>query len=54
VPGKPARRFPSLKNVSRDWKVLTWLGFCSMGQEKRSFYLDNLVLKNEAAAEERL
>jgi hypothetical protein len=47
VPGSPPRRFPDLKNLSPDWKTLTWLGFSSMAQEKRSFYLDNLVLTNE-------
>jgi hypothetical protein len=48
MPGLPAgsavTQYGGLPNGSPDWKKLDWLGFCSLGTEKATFYLDNLTL----------
>jgi hypothetical protein len=37
----------TVKNGSRDFKTLDWLGFCSTAKDKATFYLDNLDLSNK-------
>ncbi|MCS7187803.1 MAG: right-handed parallel beta-helix repeat-containing protein [Armatimonadota bacterium] len=46
LPGQQPIRFEGLKNESEEFKVLTWLGFSSIANEKAVFYLDNIQLFN--------
>jgi hypothetical protein len=44
VQGKPEHRFTDLPLGSRDFRVLTWIGFSSMATERTVFYLDDIDL----------
>ncbi len=47
LPGQPPVRFPDLPVANDSFKNLTWIGWCSMADEKATFFLDNLRLMNE-------
>jgi hypothetical protein len=48
VPGEAPRTFQGLKNGSRTFEKLTWLGFTSNATSRTAFYLDNLEIANES------
>jgi hypothetical protein len=47
LPGQPPQRFAALP-CNPQWKQLDWLGFVSNADAKTVFYLDNLLLENNA------
>jgi hypothetical protein len=49
VPGQPPQKFTDLP-CNPLWKRLDWLGFVSNADTKTIYYLDNLALSNESAA----
>jgi parallel beta-helix repeat protein len=49
LPGQKPRGFVNLPIGSAQWKSLDWLGICSQGTEKATFFLDNLHLTNSEA-----
>jgi len=48
LPNQKPRQFAALKNGSPEWKKLAWLGFSSMAESRKVFYLDNFELANRA------
>jgi hypothetical protein len=47
LPGEPPRAFTGLKDGSRAFEKLTWLGFTSNATDKTVFYVDNLEITNQ-------
>jgi hypothetical protein len=48
LPGQAPARFSGLKNRHPTWKALDWLGFISNANTATTYYLDDLLLVNEA------
>jgi len=49
LPGGETKTFADLPVGKKGWRTLYWLGFCSMNQEKTTFYLDDLRLDHTPA-----
>jgi len=48
LPGQEPKSFKGLRTGSPEWKKLNWLGFSSMNDDKRVFYLDDIELSNSS------
>jgi hypothetical protein len=48
LPGQEPKSFKGLRIGSPEWKKLNWLGFSSMTDDKRVFYLDDMKLSNSS------
>jgi hypothetical protein len=46
IPGQEIQSFQNLKNKSRNFKKLTWLGLSTNDNVKDIYYFDNILIKN--------
>jgi len=47
LPGEESRDFAGLAFGHDGFRVINWLGICSIAQQRTVFYIDNLVLRSE-------